>query len=321
MFPAARIGDPVTHDLQAPSGVIGPPQVPPPKAPVLIEGLPAAFVTCTAVCSGATSMGVAHAPPGAGAPPVPIIIGSPTVFINGKPAARWAPSGDATACGSFLGDPKLVPERTVLIGGPAMPAGMSVSVAENGDYQFGNAISVTGTDEFKTAVIARLMTIGTTESGKTLFKQMENTGKQARISQYAKQNSGAGPRDWSAASPKGKPVFDGVGKPITDSAGKQLLGTGLGSDSDVSLNPSLELHNPSAPNEPMSNDAVLFHELTHSKHQMSGNNDCTPKADNWDTQEEANTIREDSPSEADYLHERGYKWRRVNHGEDFEPNP
>src|SRR5690242_7920853 len=28
MFPAARIGDPVTHDLTAPSGVIGPPVAP-----------------------------------------------------------------------------------------------------------------------------------------------------------------------------------------------------------------------------------------------------------------------------------------------------
>jgi hypothetical protein len=39
------------------------------------------------------------------------------------PAARWAPSGDIAACGTFLGDPKLTPVRTVLIGdvGVAMP--------------------------------------------------------------------------------------------------------------------------------------------------------------------------------------------------------
>jgi len=39
MFPAARIGDPITHDQTAPSGVVGPPQ--PGAIPnVMIEGLP-----------------------------------------------------------------------------------------------------------------------------------------------------------------------------------------------------------------------------------------------------------------------------------------
>jgi type VI secretion system secreted protein VgrG len=44
------------------------------------------------------------------------MIGSPTVLIHGKPAARWAPSGDLTACGAFLGDPRLAATRTVIIG-------------------------------------------------------------------------------------------------------------------------------------------------------------------------------------------------------------
>lgn len=321
MFPAARIGDPVTHDLTAPSGVIGPPLSPPTKGPVIIEGLPAAHVECTAVCSGATSAGLAHPPPGAGAPPVPIIVGSPTVLINGRPAARWAPSGDSTACGSFLGDPKLAAQRKVLIGGPTMPAGMSVAIDENGGLKFGNAISISGSDHFKAMVVNRLMKIGSTESGKTLFKQIEGTGKQARITEYKKNNSFAGPRDWSAATPKDQPVFNGLGQPINDASGKQLIGTGVGSDSDVQLNPTLVLNNPQAPDDPMPNDAVLFHELTHSKHQMSGTNDCAPEGDHWDTKEEKNTIQGESPSEADYLRERGYKWRRKNHGEDFEPNP
>ena len=70
----------------------------------------------------------------------------------------------------------------------------------------------------------------------------------------------------------------------------------------------------------MPNDAILFHELTHSKHQMNGTNDCAPKAGNWTTQEEQNTIQNDSPSEADYLREGGYKWRRTNHGSTFTSN-
>jgi len=103
--------------MTAPSGVIGPPVVPPTAGIVMIEGMPAAHVTCTVACSGATSAGMAHPPPGAGTPPPPIIMGSTSVLINGMAAARWAPSGDTTACGAFLGDPKLTAARSVLIGG------------------------------------------------------------------------------------------------------------------------------------------------------------------------------------------------------------
>jgi uncharacterized Zn-binding protein involved in type VI secretion len=128
-FPAARIGDPVTHDMLVPSGVIGP-QLPVPCPmcalnPVLIEGMPAAHVGCSCVCTGALSLGMAHPPPVPPTPPPPIVVGSVTVLIHGKPAARWAPSGDMGGCGVFLGDPKLTPTRRVFIGGavsaPAVP--------------------------------------------------------------------------------------------------------------------------------------------------------------------------------------------------------
>lgn len=113
MFPAARKGDPITHDMAVSSGVIGPPLSGPcPMGFVIIEFLPAAHVGCTAICGGIISGGIVH-------PPIttPIIKGSATVFIHGMPAARWAPSGDLAACGVFLGLPPLTPTRTVLIGG------------------------------------------------------------------------------------------------------------------------------------------------------------------------------------------------------------
>jgi uncharacterized Zn-binding protein involved in type VI secretion len=114
MFPAARKGDPVTHDLLVPSGVIGPPLTGPcPLGPVIIEGLPAAHVNCTVVCTGAISFGLAHPPPPM---PPPIIKGSLTVLIHGIPAARWVVSGDLGACTAQLGDPKLIATRTVFIG-------------------------------------------------------------------------------------------------------------------------------------------------------------------------------------------------------------
>jgi uncharacterized Zn-binding protein involved in type VI secretion len=120
MFPAARLTDPITHDLTVPCGVIGPP-LPGRPLTVLIEYLPAAVVGDFVTCTGALSAGIAH-PPQAGPPPstppsVPIVMGSRTVLIGFMPAARWAPSMDTAGCGVFLGDPKLAATRTVLIGG------------------------------------------------------------------------------------------------------------------------------------------------------------------------------------------------------------
>jgi uncharacterized Zn-binding protein involved in type VI secretion len=135
MFPAARIGDPVTHDMLVPSGVIIPAMTPPTGGPVLIEGLPAAYVTCMTACSGAISLGIAHPPiPG---PQPPIVKGSLTVHIYNLPAARWMPSLDVSACGVFLGDPKLAAMRTVLIGdvgtaNPGTPAAAFQKAAESG---------------------------------------------------------------------------------------------------------------------------------------------------------------------------------------------
>ena len=119
MFPAARLTDPITHDLLVPCGVIGP-QAPAPcplcaATPVIIEFLPAAHVNCTVVCSGVISGGIAHPP--LPPPPPPIVIGSLTVTIHGMPAARWSPAPDIGACGVFLGNPALAATRKTLIGG------------------------------------------------------------------------------------------------------------------------------------------------------------------------------------------------------------
>jgi uncharacterized Zn-binding protein involved in type VI secretion len=81
----------------------------------MIEGLPAAHVGCTVVCTGVITAGIVHPPPPP--PPPPIVMGSASVFIHGMPAARWVPSLDIGACGVFLGDPKLIALRRTLIGG------------------------------------------------------------------------------------------------------------------------------------------------------------------------------------------------------------
>ena len=115
MFPAARIGDPITHDMTSPCGLIAPPLTGPLMPPVIIEALPAAHVGCSVVCAGTIVVGMVHPPPPG--PPPPIVKGSMTVMINNMPAARWAPAPDLGACGVFLGLPPLIPTRTTLIGG------------------------------------------------------------------------------------------------------------------------------------------------------------------------------------------------------------
>jgi uncharacterized Zn-binding protein involved in type VI secretion len=117
MLPAARIGDTITHDKLVPSGVIGPP-MPGATLTVIIEGMPAACLGDFVTCTGMTTPGPMH-PPQAGPPPaippsMPIAAGSATVLIGGRPAARWIM--DTGGCGVFLGDPKLLVTRKVMLG-------------------------------------------------------------------------------------------------------------------------------------------------------------------------------------------------------------
>lgn len=117
MYPAARLTDPITHDLVAPCGVIGPAAPAPCAAcaatPVVIEFLPAAHVNCSVICTGAISGGIVHPP----SPPAPIVTGSLTVQTHFLPAARWTPAPDIGACGVFLGNVALAATRKTLIGG------------------------------------------------------------------------------------------------------------------------------------------------------------------------------------------------------------
>ena len=112
--PAARLADPLTHDSVTPCGAIAP--MPNPSM-VIIEGMPAARVGDIAVCSGVVAGGIVHPP--IPAPPfgTPIAVGSTSVMIDFRPAARWIPSLDVAGCGVFLGNPAMIAARKVIIGG------------------------------------------------------------------------------------------------------------------------------------------------------------------------------------------------------------
>jgi hypothetical protein len=143
--PACRYTDPITHDMVAPAGAVVPAPAGPDPQATMIEGLPAAHVMNGAACSGATAAGPAHPPAPA---PVPIVLGSPTVFIGNLPAARWVPSQDVAGCGVFLGLPAQVASRTTLIGdGGGAIAPLPVQMIPDKDrwvMKIGNSIFVHG---------------------------------------------------------------------------------------------------------------------------------------------------------------------------------
>jgi hypothetical protein len=185
--------------------------------------------------------------------------------------------------------------------------------------QYSEGIVVRGTAEFQTQVVDRLRTMETTEAGRTRIQQVNDSGNTMTIVEFTGNNSYAEPgsntaSDYANATPAGQPVFDGAGNPLTGSDGNQLVGTGNGGDSTVRFNPNLSLPNSLDPSNPMPNDAVLFHEMGHGHRMMTGNYDGSPLGAGWDTQEEQDVIQNDSPSEADYLEQRGYPYHRTSHG-------
>lgn len=94
---AARVGDMHTCPIPAAGSTpphVGGPVMPPGLVTVMIEGMPAATVGNMCTCTG---------------PPDSIVMGSQTVLIGGKPAARM---GDTTAHGGQI----TVGAATVMIG-------------------------------------------------------------------------------------------------------------------------------------------------------------------------------------------------------------
>jgi uncharacterized Zn-binding protein involved in type VI secretion len=307
---------------------------------VLIGGLPASRIGDSHVCPMVTGI-VPHVGG-------PFILGSFTVLVGGMPQSRV---GDMLIC---VGPPDTAAmgQNTVLVGmagaggfgglmmGLAMavgavlarllqsPSAYPVSILQaDGTYvtECGPAIIVKGTPQFQAQVVDRINVIAKTDSGQETLDAVNNSGKSMTIIEYTGDNSFCGANqtwaDVAGQTPKGQPVYDGQGNPIIGPDGKTpLMGTGEGANTTLQLNPNLTLPNSLAPTNPMPNDAILMHEMTHGAHQMNGEADMSPIGGGWDTQEEKTTISSGSPSEAEYLEESGYPYHRTDHDSTFEPN-
>lgn len=195
--------------------------------------------------------------------------------------------------------------------------GPNVTRNADGSLQFSPGIRVDGSNpDYASAVVQDLITIGDTREGQQLFNNLDSSGRQVTIqpinpapnppNAFATPGTGTN-QNFADATPAGQPVFDGAGNPLNDAAGTQLVGTGLGTDSTVGYNPGQWPSPASRTQAP--GDAILFHELTHSDNQQQGTMDNTPRADNFDTNEEFNTIGPENR----YRDERGIPRRNDHH--------
>jgi hypothetical protein len=210
---------------------------------------------------------------------------------------------------------------TVLIGGTQFP--FDVTRDGNGNLHVGPAIVIKGDAAFQDKVLARLGQISNTPSGMKTLNTIEGSGHTMNISEFKGDNSFCGPTTnagFADATAAGQPVFDGAGNPVLGPDGKQMVGTGKGTDTNMQLNPDLTLANSQDPSNPVPNDAVAFHEMTHGAHEMTGTYDGSPTP-GFDTNEEKQTISTGNPSEASYLKDTGYPWQRTDHDSTFAPNP
>lgn len=165
--------------------------------------------------------------------------------------------------------------------------GLAVTANADGTLQVGAGIKVAGDAAYQDTVVQQLALINETKTGRAMLADHNGTGKTMTI----------GPQ---TPLPNPPNAFARA----TDNA---AAGNGTGSDSNVDYDPGQWPNPVNAPNTP--GDVILFHEMTHAQHNSHGTRDMTPRTDNFDTNEEFNTI---GPENA-YRDERGIPRRPDHH--------
>jgi hypothetical protein len=164
--------------------------------------------------------------------------------------------------------------------------GLAVTANPDGTLQVGPGIRVAGDRAYQDTVVGQLALMNDTRTGNALITDLNASGRQTTI----------------------RPLTPAPNPPnafATPTNGTNAA-NGTGSDSTVDYNPNQWPNPVNAPNAP--GDVILFHEMTHAQHNAHGTRDMTPRADNFDTNEEFNTI---GPENA-YRDERGVP-RRADH--------
>jgi hypothetical protein len=161
------------------------------------------------------------------------------------------------------------------------PATQTFSVGAHGRIQ------VDGRNKaFADGAISDLATIDQTQIGHDRLQSIDNSGHNVRIQQ---QTPGAGNVTRLPPGAAGAATRQ-PGTPGTlDAAGNPIPGAGTGGDSTVLYSPGVPAGRTNRPS-----DVGLFHELTHADHAGHGTVDTTPRADNFDNNDDFNTIPDDN---------------------------
>jgi type VI secretion system secreted protein VgrG len=274
-------------------------------------------------------------------------IGADTLKLEGTGSALLTSSGTTNVAGTpvQLNGPGLFAGRVteqapdtittgaalVLVGGASFP--LPVVKQADGSLKIGKHIVVkpgTGRyEDFQNKVMRDLGIMASTPAGLQRLNNIDNNrgNHDVTIREYSAEEEATNGKDNSLCYPgvrKGDPAalgYDDHGNPVP----------GPGANAEVAYNPEIQDgpdgHRAAPP------DDTLFHEMGHADHDVNGTSRQWEKTgDGWHNKEEWQTIdggqnkpggRNDipglpqDPSENDYLGDRGYPYRRTDHGKGY----
>ena len=273
-----------------------------------------------------------------------------TTSVSGKGSATLSSSGTTNVSGTpvQLNGPGLFAGRVteqapatittgaalVLVGGASFP--FPVVMQDDGSLKVGDHITVKAGagryEDFQNRVMRDLGIMASTSAGLQRLKSIDNNpgGHDVTIREYSKAEADR----WGENNSLNYPQNGNAGGTY-DKDGNLVPGRGCGSEigynPDIGLGPGGNL-----PKEPA--DAVLFHELGHADHaaygiDRGGESLNTGPLAGYENREEWQTIEGGvnqpggtqvadvpvSPSENEYLGQRGYPYRRTDHGNGYKP--
>lgn len=213
-----------------------------------------------------------------------------TVLVNNRPAAARDAALGCLESGAIPANVIVDGSSTVFYSVTNSLGGLAVVEDSDGNLHIGKNIVIQGGSEYQALLLADFAEMASTEIGKRWLVEREASKYPLTIVPWDKKS-----RNAEARADDGRTASNGTGCPST-----------------VAYSPHMWPPSPGA--QPVSTgatrDVILFHELTHAEHQARGKQDMTKRSDDFDNQEEFNTIEGD---ENDYRHQRGISQERHTH--------
>ena len=263
--------------------------------------------------------------------------------VMGNPVQLNGPGPFAGRVTELAPDQIITGAALVLVGGAAFP--YPVHKEKDGSIKVGDHITIQPGKgrykDFQAKVLRDLGVMSQTPNGKQRLDNIQNNpnGHNLTIREYTAEEANN-----PIYGPDNSLTYPGAGKGDDNALGYDKDGNpvpGKGADTTISYNPDINL-GPDGHREP--SDATLYHEMGHAEHNVYGTNRQWEKGDAWQNQNEWGTkkkkggwenaeewqtieggqnkpgaqtpipgVPQDGP-ENDYLRDRGYPYRRTDHG-------